>query len=50
MNSLEIKERKAILVDKCKGIIAKCRSEVREMTEEEAAEFEAAKAEIAKLK
>ncbi len=50
MNSLEIKERKAILVDKCKGIIAKCRSEVREMTEEEAAEFEAAKAEIETLK
>ncbi len=50
MNSLEIKERKAILVDKCKGIIAKCRSEVREMTEEETAEFEAAKAEIETLK
>lgn len=50
MNSLEIKERKAILVDKCKGIIAKCRSEVREMTQEETAEFEAAKAEIETLK
>ena len=50
MNSLEIKERKAILVDKCKGIIAKCRSEVREMTEEEQAEFDAAKAEIETLK
>lgn len=50
MNSLEIKERKAILTEKAKTIIANCRAEGREMTEEETAEFEAAKAEIAKLK
>lgn len=50
MNSLEIKERMAILTSKCKETLAKCRSEYREMTEDENAEFQKTKEEIITLK
>lgn len=50
MNSLEIKERVAILTSKCKDILARCRAEYREMTEDENAEFQKTKEEIIALK
>lgn len=46
MNSVEIKDKKIQLRNRCADIIAKCKAEIREMTEEEAKEFEANKAEI----
>lgn len=50
MNSLEIKERVAILTSNCKDILARCRAEYREMTEDENAEFQKTKEEIIALK
>lgn len=49
MNSLEINDKKAQLKERCRSIINSCKEEIREMTDEEMAEFEQAKAEIMAL-
>lgn len=49
MNSLEIKDRKNTLYTRCQEIVDTCKREVRDMTEEESKEFEAAKEEIRSL-
>lgn len=49
MNSLEINDKKAQLKERCRSIINTCKEEIREMTDEEKNEFEAAKAEIMAL-
>lgn len=49
MNSLEIKDKKNSLKERCHEIVSVCAAEIREMTEDEKAEFEAAKAEIISL-
>lgn len=48
-NSLEINDRKAQLKARCKEILSTIQTEIREMTDEEQAEFEAAKDEIISL-
>lgn len=48
-NSVEIRDRKAQLKARCKEILSTVQTEIREMTEEEQAEFEAAKEEIIAL-
>lgn len=50
LNSVELKDRQATLLKRCKEIVDTCKTEIREMTDEEQAEFEANKAEIANLK
>ena len=50
MNSLELKDRQSQLILRCKEIVDVCKSEVREMTEEEEKEFNDNKEEIKELK
>jgi len=50
LNSVELKDRQATLLKRCKEIVDTCKKEIREMTDDEQAEFDAAKAEIASLK
>ena len=50
MNSLEITEKRNITLQKMQDIVNKCKRELREMTEEEQAEFNASKAEVEMLK
>lgn len=47
--SVEIQSRKAALQKRCKELVDLVKAEIREMTEEEKTEFEAAKAEIIQL-
>nr|DAT88673.1 MAG TPA: major capsid protein [Caudoviricetes sp.] len=49
MNSLEIQDKKAQLKLRMKEIVENCKKEIREMNEEEKAEFDANKAEIESL-
>lgn len=49
MNSLEIQDKKAQLKLRMKEIVENCKKEIREMSEEEKAEFDANKAEIESL-
>lgn len=49
MNSVEIKDRKNTLYTRCQEIVDACKKEVRDMTEAESQEFEAAKTEIRSL-
>lgn len=46
MNSVELQDKKAMLKEEARGIITRCKAEVREMSEEEAAQIEAIKADI----
>ena len=50
LNSVELKDKQATLLKRCKEIVDTCKKEIREMTDDEQAEFDAAKAEIASLK
>lgn len=50
MNSLELKDKQSVLIQRCQEIVSTCKKEIREMTDEEAKEFEANKAEIISLK
>lgn len=50
LNSVELKDKQATLIKRCKEIVDTCKKEIREMTDDEQAEFDAAKAEIASLK
>ena len=50
MNSLELKDKQSVLIQRCQDIVSTCKKEIREMTDEEAKEFEANKAEIISLK
>lgn len=49
MNSLEIQDKKAQLKQRMKDIVLTCKTEIREMNEEELNEYNAAKAEIESL-
>lgn len=49
MNSVEINDKKAQLKKQCRSIVDKCKAEIREMTPEEQAEFDAAKQEVVSL-
>ena len=50
MNSVEIRDKKDIAIQRMNAIVSTCKSEVREMTEEEANEYNALKAEVEQLK
>lgn len=50
LNSVELKDKQATLLKRCKEIVDTCKKEIREMTDDEQAEFDAAKAEIASIK
>ena len=50
LNSVELKDKQATLLKRCKEIVDTCKKEIREMTDDEQAEFDAAKGEIASLK
>lgn len=50
MNSLELRDKQAVLINRCKEIVEACKADVREMTEEEEREFNENKAEIKNLK
>ena len=50
LNSLELKDKQAVLLKRCKEIVDTCKTEIREMTEEEEKEFNDNKAEIKELK
>ena len=50
LNSVELKDKQATLLKRCKEIVDTCKKEIREMTDDEKAEFDSAKAEIASLK
>lgn len=50
MNSLELKDKQAVLIKRCKDIVSVCKTEVREMTEEEKKEFDENKEEIKQLR
>ena len=50
LNSVELKDKQATLLKRCKEIVDTCKKEIREMTDDEQAEFDSAKAEIASLK
>ena len=50
LNSVELRDKQATLLKRCKEIVDTCKKEIREMTDDEQAEFDAAKAEIASLK
>lgn len=50
LNSLEIKDRQAQLLTRCKEIVETCKAEIREMTDEEEKEFNDNKEEIKQLK
>lgn len=49
-NSLELRDRQAVLMKRCKDIVATCKKEIREMTPEEEDEFNKNKEEIKKLR
>lgn len=49
MNSVEIKDKKNTLFQRCKEIVELCKAEVRDMTEEEQREFDNNKEEIINL-
>lgn len=49
MNSLEIRDKKAQLKQRMKDIVSICKTEIREMSEDELNEYNAAKAEIESL-
>ena len=49
-NSVELKDKIATLQTRCKEIVATCKKELREMTEDEEKEFQEDKEEIAELK
>lgn len=50
MNSLEITEKRNLAIEKMQNIINSCKTELREMTDDEKQEFENCKAEISMLK
>lgn len=50
LNSLELKDKQAVLIKRCKAIVDTCKKEIREMTDEEKEEFDKDKEEIKKLK
>ena len=50
INSLEIKDKQAVLMKRCKDIVDTCKLEIREMTEDEEKEFNENKEEIKRLK
>lgn len=50
LNSVELKDRQAVLMKRCKEIVDLCKTEIREMTEDEAKEFNEAKEEIKQCK
>lgn len=50
MTSLELKDKQAQLITRCKEIVANCKKEVREMTDEEQKEFDENKEEIKNLR
>lgn len=50
LNSLELKDKQATLLKRCKEIVDTCKTEIREMTEEEEKEFNDNKEEIKELK
>ena len=50
LNSVELKDKQATLLKRCKEIVDTCKKEIREMTDDEQAEFDADKAEIASFK
>lgn len=50
LNSVELKDKQATLIKRCQEIVDTCKKEIREMTDDEQAEFDAAKEEIATLK
>ena len=50
MNSVELKDKQSVLYKRCLEIVDTCKAEVREMTEEEFAEFDANKVEIENLR
>lgn len=50
LNSLELKDRQSQLILRCKEIVDVCKTEIREMTEEEEKEFNENKEEIKELK
>lgn len=50
LNSLELKDRQSQLILRCKEIVDVCKTEIREMTEEEEKEFNDNKEEIKELK
>ena len=50
LNSVELKDKQAVLIKRCKEIVDLCKKEVREMTDEEAKEFKDAKEEIKQCK
>ena len=50
LNSVQIKDRQNMIVNRCKEIVETCKKEVREMTDEEQKEFEDSKTELEDLK
>jgi HK97 family phage major capsid protein len=50
LNSVELKDKQAVLMKRCKEIVDVCKTEIREMTDEEAKEFNDNKEEIKNLK
>jgi len=50
LNSLELKDRQAQLITRCREIVETCKAEIREMTEDEEKEFNENKEEIKELK
>ena len=49
-NSVELRDAQAQLIERCQAIVNTCKTEIREMTEEEEKEFNDAKEEIINLK
>ena len=50
LNSVELRDRQSVLLKRCKEIVDTCKTEIREMTDDERAEFEANRQEIENLK
>ena len=50
LNSVELRDKQSVLMKRCKEIVDTCKAEIREMTDDEKAEFDANKAEIENLK
>ena len=50
LNSVELRDRQSVLLNRCKEIVEVCKTEIREMTDEEQQEFDANKEEIKELK
>ena len=49
LNSVELRDRQSVLLNRCKEIVEVCKTEIREMTDEEQQEFDANKEEIKEL-